>query len=226
MLWNPVKWFDMFKTTPPEITETRTTEIKNNLHVVWLHGANQTSNSFNYLRNCLPNWDCTLINYNSQNGFYENLTEMVNELDCKKPTFIIGHSMGGLYALHLTQHINVVGAVSISTPYRGSSMADWAKYIVPNYKLFRDVGRRSLPIQEGHEIEIDIPWTQIISTTGSVPYYNEPNDGVCTIASMEYRKDDMKIIYVPHTHYEVVCSSQVAEIIHFDYIELYKKFNP
>ena len=124
----------------------------------------------------------------------------------------MGHSLGGLYALHLTQHVEVVGGVSISTPFRGSSTADWAKYMVPSYALFKDVGRRAPAVQDSFKIYLDIPWTQIVSTTGSVPYHNGPNDGVVTIASMEHRQD-MEFIRVEHTHYEVVCSDLVADII-------------
>jgi len=217
-----IDWMNLFRRKSPTITEEITEETPHGPHVVWLHGANQTSNSFNYLRKCLPDWECTLVNYSSQNGFFENLDIIVSELDKEKPTFVIGHSMGGLYALHLTNHINVVGGVSISTPFRGSSMADWAKFVCPNYQLFRDVGKRSKPIQEAHKIEINFPWTQIISTTGGVPYYSGPNDGVCTIEEMEHRKD-MELIHVPYTHYEVICADDVAEIIHEKYKVIVEK---
>jgi pimeloyl-ACP methyl ester carboxylesterase len=180
--------------------------------VVWIHGANQTSLSFNYLR-AKTNFEREyLIDYSSMNRFYYNLDKMIVELKDIGPVFVVGHSLGGLYALHLTQHVEVVGGVSISTPFRGSSTADWAKYMVPSYALFKDVGRRAPAVQDSFKIYLDIPWTQIVSTTGSVPYHNGPNDGVVTIASMEHRQD-MEFIRVEHTHYEVVCSDLVADII-------------
>ena len=83
---------------------------------------------------------------------------------------------------------------------------------MPSYPLFRDIGKRSDPIKQANEIELDIPWTQIVSTTGSVPYHNGPNDGVVTIASMSHRTD-MEFVEVAHTHYETMCSDQVAEIV-------------
>lgn len=138
---------------------------------------------------------------------------MIVELENKGPLFVVGHSLGGIYALHLAGTLNVVAGVSISTPFRGSSTADWAKYLVPGYQLFRDVGRRSRPIIDGHKIKLNIPWTQIVSTSGNVPYHSGPNDGVCTIASMEHRAADMELIHVNNTHYEVVCNEKVANII-------------
>lgn len=205
-----IKWFwDLFKDK-----EELQHEVEIDLpHVVWLHGANQTSLSFNYLKNQLPSWPSTFINYSSMNGFYNNLENIIEAVSNKGPVFVIGHSLGGIYALHLMKYVDVIGGVSVSTPFRGSSAADWAKYIVPGYPLFRDIGRKSRPVLEANEIEITVPWTQIVSTTGSVPYLKEPNDGVVTIASMEHRKNAMECVYVEHNHYEVMCSDTVAEII-------------
>ena len=141
-----------------------------------------------------------MVNYSSMDRFYDNLDMITEQCQNRGPHFVVGHSMGGLYALHLTKYLRVVGGVSISTPFRGSSTADWAKYVVPSYPLFRDIGRKSDPVKKAHEIKLDIPWTQIVSTTGSVPYHNGPNDGVVTLASMTQRTD-MEYIEVPHTHY-------------------------
>ena len=193
--------------------EKRTT---NDINVVWLHGANQTSLSFEYLRSKLNFPNEILINYSSMNRFQDNIEMIVDQIQGKGPHFVIGHSMGGLYALHLTHYVRVVGGVSISTPFRGSSTADWAKYIVPSYPLFKDIGRKSDPIKRANEIELEIPWTQIVSTHGNVPYHNGPNDGVVTLASMKHRTD-MELVEVPHTHYEVMCSNTVADIIKNNY---------
>lgn len=182
------------------------------INVIWLHGANQTSLSFEYLRTKTQFKKEILMNYSSMNRFYDNMDMITEQCQNKGPHFVIGHSLGGLYALHLTKYLRVVGGVSISTPFRGSSTADWAKYIVPSYPLFKDIGRKADPIREANEIELDIPWTQIVSTSGSVPYHNGPNDGVVTLASMTHRTD-MELVEVPHTHYETMVSDQVAEIV-------------
>ena len=189
--------------------EKRTTD---DINVIWLHGANQSSLSFKYLQTKTQFSNEILPNYSSMNRFYDNLEMIADSCPGKGLHFVIGHSMGGIYALHLTRYVRVIGGVSIGTPFAGSSTADWAKYIVPNYQLFRDIGRKSDPVKESQQIELEIPWTQIVSTHGSVPYHGGPNDGVVTIASMKYRKD-MKIIEVPHTHHEVMVSDKVGEII-------------
>ena len=185
----------------------------NDLAVIWLHGANQSGLSFQYLRSLTCFKNELVVEYDTSNKFKDNLEMLSNDIaEVRGPYFMIGPSLGGLYALHLTKHVNVAGAISISTPFAGSWTADWARFFVPKYQLFRDVGRRSTPIKEAQDIELSVDWTQIVSTKGNVPYHGGKNDGVCTIKSMKSRKD-MELIEVPHTHFEVMCSDLVVKII-------------
>ena len=189
------------------------------LTVIWVHGANQSGLSFQYLRSLTRFKNELVVEYDTSNKFYSNLEMLSNKIkQVRGPYFVIGHSLGGLYALHLTKHIDIAGAVSISTPFAGSWTADWARFFVPTYQLFREVGRRSIPVKESQGINLKVEWTQIVSTKGNVPYHGGPNDGVCTIKSMKSRKD-MELIEVPHTHFEVMCSDLVVEII----LERYQK---
>jgi len=208
-------FFDVFKNNT-QVEKIEEPIIKSKIPIAFIHGANQSSNSWNYIRERLDHSNEVLLDYSSTQPFYNNLDNMINQIG-ENPIFVVGHSLGGVYALHLLKHCNVVGAVSISTPFRGSSAADWAKYLVPQYQLFRDIGRRAKPILEGDTINITVPWKQIVSTTGSVPYLKEDNDGVCTIGSMEHRNGDMNCVRVPHTHYEVMCSNTVVDEIRKSY---------
>ena len=193
--------------------------ISEDLSVIWVHGANQSGLSFQYLRSLTRFKNELVAEYDTSNKFFNNLEMLSNKINqVRGPYFIIGHSLGGLYALHLTKHVDIAGAVSISTPFAGSWTADWARFFVPAYQLFRDVGRRSIPIKEAQDIKIEVAWTQIVSTKGNVPYHGGQNDGVCTIKSMKSRKD-MELIEVPHTHFEVMCSDLVVKII----LDRYKK---
>ena len=187
--------------------------VSEDLAVIWIHGANQSGLSFQYLRSLTRFKNELVVEYDTSNKFFNNLEMLSKKINqVRGPYFVVGHSLGGLYALHLTKHVDIAGAVSISTPFAGSWTADWARFFVPTYQLFRDVGRRSIPIKEAQGINLKFEWTQIVSTKGNVPYHGGQNDGVCTIKSMKSRKD-MELIEVPHTHFEVMCSDLVAEII-------------
>ncbi len=193
--------------------------VYEDLAVIWIHGANQSGLSFQYLRSLTRFKNELVVEYDTSNRFFDNLKMLSNKINqVRGPYFVIGHSLGGLYALHLTKHVDIAGAVSISTPFAGSWTADWARFFVPTYQLFREVGRRSIPVKESQGINLKVEWTQIVSTKGNVPYHGGQNDGVCTIKSMKSRKD-MELIEVPHTHFEVMCSDLVVKII----LERYQK---
>ena len=217
-----MKWLHTLKKV---IKKNDKKQSRTKITVIWIHGANQSSNSFNFLSEKCNFENEIFVNYDSSNSFYENLDLIHGQVSTIKNCFLIGHSMGGVYALHLLRKLNVAGAVTISTPFNGSRTADWAKFVVPKYQLFRDVGKRSEPIVSGHKIDITCPWTQIVTTAGGVPYHEGPNDGVCTTASMEHRKHDMDIVRVATSHFEVMVCPEVKEIIDQTYNRVCTKFN-
>jgi len=218
-MYQMLEWFYNLLHQQVEVDEIEDeTQSQNYIPIVWLHGAGQTHRSWEYIREHINHPHEIVIDYSQMNRFYENLEEMKHKIG-NDPVFVVGHSLGGLYGLHLTQHCNVVGGVSVSTPFRGSSAADWAKYVIPSYPLFKDVGRRSAPVVEAAKIKLNIPWTQLVSTAGGVPYLKDENDGVCTVASMTSR-NDMEIIRVDSTHYEVMCDANVVDAIARKYNEV------
>lgn len=181
-------------------------------HVVFIHGANASSRSFNYVKEHCGITDFTDLSYNSADGFKHNLAGMREDLNGKNDFYIVSHSLGGIYSLYLQKEFDVQGVISISTPFKGSRTADWAKMFVPAYKLFYDVGPRSAPIVDSLKIKIKCPWLQVVSTTGNVPWHFGENDGVVTLKSMTARQD-MEHEFVSYNHYEVLIAKEVAELI-------------
>ena len=144
-----MNWLFDILNPKPQVEHVEELTTKPKIPIAFIHGANQSSNSWNYIRERLNHSNEILIDYSSTQPFYNNLNHMVEKIG-NNPVFVVGHSLGGIYALHLLKHCNVIGGVSISTPFRGSSAADWAKYLVPQYQIFRDIGRRAKPIVEGN----------------------------------------------------------------------------
>lgn len=182
--------------------------------LVYIHGANATSESFNYLREHISGNDL-VINYDSRNGFQHNLDDMYSKLKATKNIFFICHSLGGIYALHLANRIpkNILGAVTISTPYGGAEVADVAKYFLPYSRLLKDIGPNSWAMREASKIHVQHPWCNIVTVKGDTPWVMGKNDGVVTIASQKHHGEDMDLIEVEYNHYEVVLSDQVVKII-------------
>jgi pimeloyl-ACP methyl ester carboxylesterase len=182
--------------------------------LVYIHGASATSESFNYIRKQIKGKEL-LINYDSRNGFEKNLENMKELLLAQKDMFFICHSLGGIYALHLAQEFpdQVLGAVTLSTPYGGAESADVAKYFLPYSRLLKDIGPNSWAMKKAHSFDLHRPWANIVTTTGSAPWISAPNDGVVTIASQSHRGDIMELIELECNHYEVVLNDKVIEII-------------
>ncbi len=184
------------------------------MQIVYIHGASATEESFNYIRDHLDVPSIS-FNYDSSNGFLNNLEIFKEKLKHLDNVFFVAHSLGGIYSLHLANHYpdQVIGAVTICTPYGGSREADYARYFLPFSRLMRDIGPNSDPMKIASRIKVQHPWTNVVTTRGKSPFILEPNDGVVTIQSMQHHGDDMELIEVNYNHYEVVMSPLIVEII-------------
>jgi esterase/lipase len=184
------------------------------MKLIYIHGASATGDSFNYIRGHLKHKDEFLLEYDSSNGFENNLESMKKQLSSISDIFFICHSLGGIYALRLADTFphQTIGAVTLSTPYGGAESADYAKYFLPFSKLLQDIGPHSKPFRSADSIKIQHPWTNIVTTRGESPWILQANDGVVTINSMTHRKD-MKLIELHTNHYEVVINPEVVKII-------------
>lgn len=209
-------WSNLFR--EPKVEEVRqSVEDKTTTptpHYVFIHGANQTRRSWNYILSKLEPTSYTLLEYNTNIKFEDNLEELHNNIRHLENIFFVGHSLGGLYSLHLYDRMADVtlGGVTLSTPYGGSKTADYVKYMVPSYSLFREIGPRSIPITLGKLINIKVPWRQVVTTSGSVPWHGKDNDGVVTTESMMSR-DDIKYTQISVNHYEILAIDETVEII-------------
>jgi pimeloyl-ACP methyl ester carboxylesterase len=184
------------------------------MHLVYIHGASATGESFNYIRSHITGVAETIVEYNSSNGFDRNLADMIQQLQGVDRLLFVCHSLGGIYALHLAEEFRnqVIGAVTLSTPYGGAESADYAKYFLPFSRLLRDIGPSSAPVTSSNAIKIQHPWLNIVTTRGDSPWIMQPNDGVVTVSSMRHRSDmQFKELYI--NHYEVVMSPKTVDII-------------
>ena len=180
--------------------------------LVYIHGASATSESFNYIRSKLG--EGIDINYDSRNGFENNLADIMAQLKDVKDMAFVAHSLGGIYSLHIANAMpkQVVGAVTLSTPYGGAEVADYAKFFLPFSRLMRDIGPSSWAFKQAKDIKIQHPWTNVVTVKGQSPFMLAHNDGVVTVASQKHH-EDMELVEVDYNHYEVVLAEPVVDII-------------
>jgi pimeloyl-ACP methyl ester carboxylesterase len=183
------------------------------MRYLYIHGANATASSFNYIKSHLAA-DAIDLEYRSSDGFRRNLERMCEEIQHQHDLFMVGHSLGGIYALHLANLLprNMLGAVTISAPYGGVGVAEIAQWLMPHSALLRDVAPSSSVMLSTMRLPLLHPWHQIVTTRGDAPWIPITNDGVVTLQSMRARQD-MELIDVDLNHYEIMQSPRTVEII-------------
>jgi len=169
---------------------------------------------FSHIRKHLGHSKEVFLEYKSNDGFASNYAAMLERLKNEDEMFFIAHSIGGIYALHLANALEkkVIGAVTLSTPYGGSTEAGFMQLFSAFHPILRDVHPYSRPISDGNNLPILHPWTAVVTTAGHYPFTIEPNDGVVTLKSMR-RRTDLKVIELPLNHYQVLRSEKTVEII-------------
>jgi pimeloyl-ACP methyl ester carboxylesterase len=182
------------------------------MNLVYIHGASATSESFTYIRSKLGKG--IIVNYDSRNGFENNLADIREQLRDVQNIAFVAHSLGGIYSLHLANAMpdQVLGAVTLSTPYGGAKVAEFAQFFLPFSRLMRDIGPSSWAMKQADRIKIQHPWTNIVTVQGHSPFMLDANDGVVTIASQKFHAN-MELVEVDLNHYEVVLSEQVVALI-------------
>ena len=184
------------------------------MNVVYIHGNHATADSFSYIRSRLRGHNDILLEYDSSHGFYTNHATMLGRLDGLDDVFFVAHSLGGIHALHLANELGnrVTGGVTMSTPYGGSEASEMVACLMPFSQLLQDIRPRSAPIAAAHEISLSIPWTNLVSTSGSSPFMLAANDGVVTIGSMRHRSG-IQLVDIDCNHFDIVQNQQAVAVI-------------
>ena len=184
------------------------------MKLVYLHGHGASADSFNFIRSQVVGHADICLEYDSKNGFDANIAAMVDRLKGAADVFIIAHSLGGLYALHLADRLGegVIGAVTMATPYGGSGSALALNLFSPQ-QIYKDIHPGARPITHGRRIDLcKRPWTAIVTTLGHSHLMMAANDGVVTRDSMRDRRDAI-FVEVESNHHEVIQSRHSVKVI-------------
>ena len=188
--------------------------------IVMIHGANATPLTFSYIASNLPGIEVHTPVHNCSRTFFQNIKRMARHLPKDKPVYLVGHSLGGLYAVHMSKYLNnVVGGCTISTPYAGVKGSDYAKWLAPTYSIFRETSTYSGIVKEAATMDLPGDWINIVSTAGHLAWHGSNNDGLLEISSMSARKDITEH-RVTANHYEVVLHDQTATHLRNHFLEL------
>ena len=172
--------------------------------ICWVHGANSTSQVFNYLIGCVPEHDAIFFEYSCRNPLSENIEALTEFLKRENCTRVVGHSLGGVMGAAMMARGHADRATAIASPLGGIFAANF----FPLYQLFSDV-RSTSPLYcelRGHSF--DESFLAIVAEGLDRGY----TDGVVPLWSQRALKGVKSETF--HTnHYEVVLSADVGRAI-------------
>jgi len=186
------------------------------MRIIYIHGATASEKSFAFIQQSIKAKKHTFLNYDHNMSAMTNLDSLIEELEkTEDDLFIIAHSMGGLYAMHLLERFKkrVKKVISLATPFKGSDVPAVMKMLYPSYELFDHITPYSEFVKQTYDIKVKRGlWIQVVTTVGDAPWIKGENDGIVTRASMTAR-DDMKKVEIDRNHYEIVQSQRVVDLI-------------
>lgn len=195
------------------------------MHIVYIHGANATPHSFNFIKTRLPTHGVTNIRYDAHDPLDEIIAQAEATIlsDVKEPYHIVAHSLGGIVAVALSQRGNnrhMIKSIStLSTPFGGSEAATAASVLMPFNTFIKNINTHNPTLREIIAIGAVVPTMNIITTAGGTMFERRPNDGVVTILS-QVAFDGTYMVQVDLNHFEVLLSPTVT-----DYIERFALSN-
>ena len=185
-------------------------------NIVYIHGANASRASFNYIKQNIHEHIALDIEYSVDIPFRVNEQEfkqLITDTFADEPFSLICHSMGGLFGARILNVMhNAEKAVTISTPFGGSKFVDYLRLLRPTYQLFKDIRITSSVIRGFKTFETTKPILSLVSTGGGNPLMGERNDGTVTFASQK-AVSGVTFEHLPYNHFEILLAESTASTI-------------
>lgn len=187
--------------------------------IIFIHGANSSPVSFNFLSHFLPSHKRVDFSYETNDTLEYSLLKLdtciFNEHKSSlEKVCLVAHSMGGILALAARQlPTDGVGSIcTIASPVMGIKSAGYLRFAFPGEQIFNNVAPSNGVIRSIREYTPALPTLACITTKGASPFFREPNDGVVTVSSQE-GPESIPRIYFPLNHFEVLLDYGVVDTV-------------
>jgi pimeloyl-ACP methyl ester carboxylesterase len=179
------------------------------MKICYIHGAGATERSFVWLERNLPKHESIFFNYTVDDSLLKSITNLNKLTETTQPDIVIGHSLGGIMAFGcVTESVKKI--VSLCAPFGGVRYAEFM-YMFSLEQMYYDL-RSNGPILKAIRNKPISKENLVIVGTSGLPFTNEPNDGVVTVAS-QMALPDANYMSIDLNHFEVLMSKEISEII-------------
>jgi hypothetical protein len=181
------------------------------MKIVYIHGAKSTPKAFNFIKANLPKHEQVDVSYENTVPLIKIIEGIYNELP-DEPFSIIGHSLGGVIGVALSQMNCIRGEKDIDriftmgSPFGGSKHADILRWLYPRHFLFADISTISPIVKAVKHNGAVVPTKCIITHGGPSPFIKEANDGVVSVES-QLALRNAEIMPQNSNHFEVLLNA-------------------
>lgn len=145
------------------------------MNIIAIHGAWSSSTSFNYLRTQIRgHWHC--VDYDHER---DTMWEIIHRANAAvtKPCVVIGHSLGGIAALHTYDQHMVQGIITLASPLAGLEL-NLLQIYLSRSRLITQIAADTHLIRDMKRREYAKPVLHLIANRGFNPFIYEDSDGV------------------------------------------------
>lgn len=185
------------------------------MKILFIHGAGSTKNSFRYMSNCLSlEHDCLFYEYDMDNSNVStNIMELKKYLDqLNHDVLVVGHSLGGIFALGIIDHPLVKKTITLSAPLGGMLVAGLYGWVT-THSMCKDLMPHSNTLTSIKKIAKNANKTHVaFITTHGMSFFHEENDGVVLVNS-QMAWDTPIYKKMNCNHFEILMADEVIDII-------------
>jgi pimeloyl-ACP methyl ester carboxylesterase len=181
------------------------------MKILAIHGAWSSSASFNYLKLKMKNKVWQYIDYDHTVDDWDNILKKTVDVSVE-PYVAIGHSLGGMIALHMSRDINCKGIVTMASPLGGLDL-NLIQLYLSRSTLISSIVKNSKQVEEIQNLSFDhLPVLHLIANKGYNPFIYEANDGVLPL-KVQTAWSCGTMVEISANHYEILQSEATAEAI-------------
>ena len=183
--------------------------LKYHMDIIAIHGAWSSSISFNHLRSQIQgSW--VVVDYDHASEGMWDIIQRSNDM-ITRPSIVIGHSLGGIAALHLHDNPLVSGIITLASPLAGLEL-NLLQIYLSRSKLITQIANDTHLIRDMKKRDYAKPVLHLVANYGFNPFIYGDSDGVLP-KKVQTGWSCGKLVPIHTNHYEILQHQETIDNI-------------